>query len=50
MEIMGFVFGMMGFTFGLSAIGVAASATGKIDKLEQRLKDAGVFGSEKPPD
>jgi hypothetical protein len=35
-EVSGFVFGLMGFLF-------AASALGKIRRLEEQLKDAGVL-------
>ncbi len=50
MDTMGFVFGMtglsfgmLGFVFGIAATNNANSAIGKIDKLEQRLSDAGIL-------
>ena len=36
MGSMGYIFGLVGFVFALSALG-------KIRRLEQRLKDAGVL-------
>ena len=57
METIGFVFGMtgmsfglMGFIFGINASGSAEAATGKIERLEARLVEAGVVEREKDPD
>jgi hypothetical protein len=52
MATMGFIFGMsglsfgvLGFIFGIAATNNAKSANDKIDELEQRLSNAGVFKS-----
>ncbi len=53
MDTMGFIFGMFGFSlgtlgfiFGITATNNAKSAIDKINRLEQRLSDAGVLKSE----
>jgi hypothetical protein len=52
-EAMGYIFGMFGFTFGLiafisasNAASSAAEASGKIERLETRLYDAGLLNRE----
>ncbi len=50
MDTVGFVFGMMGFIFGMAAMSIAISASGKIDKLEQRLNEAGILNKENATD
>jgi len=42
MNSIGYIFGFVGFVFALSALA-------KIQKLEQRLKDAGVFDKTSGP-
>lgn len=37
MDVVALPFGLMGFIFGIIAFNQAASASAKIDKLEQRL-------------
>ena len=57
MDTMGFIFGttglsfgLIGFVFGISASNSAASAADKIEKLEQRLDEAGVLDRDNVPD
>jgi hypothetical protein len=46
--ISGLSFGMLGFIFGISASNSATSAASKVNKLEQRLSDAGILDREHP--
>ncbi len=43
-------FGMLGFIFGMIAFSYATSATARVDRLEQRLIEAGMLEKESPTD
>lgn len=46
MDIVALPFGLMGFVFGIIAFNSAAAAAAKVDKLEQRLVEAGGIESD----
>jgi len=43
METMGFVLGTSGFSFGMMGFVFAINAVGKVDKLEEKLKERGIL-------